>query len=348
MARIVAFTVGDRRVASSRLRVYQFEDLLRRAGWELEVIPARERAGGLNYFYGRQKKEEALLAAARKADVVWIQKRLFRPVFLRRVRKIGCRIVYDFDDAVFLGQKKRDPLTRRRVRTRFAASIRMADLVLAGNRWLAEQSAAGEKAVVLPTAVDIHSLLPRNDYQAKSKTVVGWIGSSVNFVYLEQVAPVLVQLSQEGIGVRLLVVADRPFEWPGLEVENRRWSLETEGADVRSMDIGIMPLGESDWVRGKCAYKALQYMACGVPAVCSDFGAVKEIVRSGINGFLCASDREWRNAIRELARSPELRRRVGRAGRDTVEKGFSLEVIGARLVESLKLVLKEEIATGKS
>jgi len=333
--RVVCLTVGDRQVASSRLRVYQFVPLLEEAGFRVEVIPARRHRRGAAGVWSRRREELRLLQAVAGADVVLLQKRLFRAGFVGQLRRAARRLVYDFDDAVFLGQRPRSLPVRRRVQQRFRAVVGAADLILAGNRWLAQQAGHPEKTAVLPTAVDMGKYSPRPGGGDTDGVTVGWIGSSVNFRYLEVVAPVLARLAGEALPLRLRVVADRDFSWPGVEVENRLWSEEREAADIAGMDIGIMPLEPSDWARGKCAYKALQYMACAVPAVCTAFGAVREIIRHGENGFLCSSAEEWAAVLRELAADVALRHRIGQAGRRTVAVEFSLEAVGGRLVELL-------------
>lgn len=335
MPRIAFLTFGSRSVASTRLRVLQFLPLLEEAGYRAEVYPPADHSRGLARIAARSKEEKKLLAAVAGADIVFVQKRLFRSKFFARLRDIAGRTVFDFDDAVFIGGSSRSLPARARAALRFRSAVRAADLVIAGNSWLAAAAEAPERTVVLPTAVDLQRYRPSARSTSHEKVVVGWIGSSVNYRYLAHIVPALRRLRGEGVPFRLLVIADRPFRAAGVEIVNRPWSEDSEVRDILEMDIGIMPLAGDDWTRGKCAYKALQYMACGIPAVCTDFGAARDIIESGRNGFLCRGEEEWVRVLRMLVADPGLREKIGREGRRTVAERFSLEVVGRRLVRLL-------------
>ena len=335
MPQMTFLTFGGRAVASTRLRVLQFLPLLEEAGYQVEVYPPARSSRGVARITERRREEKELLRAVAGTDIVFVQKRLFRSKFFARLREVGGRVVFDFDDAVYGGRHPRLSPTRARAALRFTAAVRAADLVIAGNSWLAASAHAPEKTVVLPTAVDLARYRLPPPSSSGGEVVVGWIGSSVNFRYLADVVPVLRRLRSEGVPLRLVVIADRPFRAGGVEIVNRRWSEISEVRDILEMDMGIMPLATDDWTRGKCAYKALQYMACGIPAVCTDFGAARDIIESGRNGFLCRTQEEWGQVLRMLAADPGLRERIGREGRRTVEEYFSRDVVGRRLVRLL-------------
>ena len=151
-------------------------------------------------------------------------------------------------------------------------------------------------------------------------------------------SPGLRELARRHPGLKLVVVADRPPALEGLEVEFRRWSLETEVACFSGIGIGLMPLEDTAWARGKCAFKAIQYMALGVPCVVSPVGANRDLVTHGENGLLASNADEWVDALDALLSSQELARRLGAEGRRTVLGSYSLEVVSRRLVELLRAV----------
>lgn len=330
--KILFLTVSGRNGASSRYRVYQFLPSFEAAGLDVRVIPPAQRPRGIMRLLSGMREEADLLKAAAAADVVFIQKRLFGAGFIRRLGRLGKRIVFDFDDSIFTSPAGDwSALTRARVRGRFRAVLGAADLVIAGNSFLAGYAAEnGAKSVeVLPTAVDV-SRYSVKEHKAGPVTF-GWIGSSVNHRYIDTLADVLPSLAREFGGLRLLVVSDRDYFMDGVEVENRRWSEAREAADILDMDIGLMPLADDGWTRGKCALKALQYMASGVPPVCSAVGANKEVIDHGVDGFLASGSLDWMDALHELIRQPERRAEVGLAARRKVEERYSLDVYAARL-----------------
>ena len=145
----------------------------------------------------------------------------------------------------------------------------------------------------------------------------------------------LVELSHRHPALRLIVVADRPPNLPGVDVEFRRWTLDSELACFDGMGIGLMPLDDSPWARGKCAFKAIQYMALGLPTVASPVGMNAEVIRHGDSGFLASDEREWVDRLDRLLSDPALAARVGAAGRRRVEAHYSLAVVSRRLVEIL-------------
>jgi glycosyltransferase involved in cell wall biosynthesis len=162
---------------------------------------------------------------------------------------------------------------------------------------------------------------------------VVWMGLAYNLPYLHEVAPVLRELQEQGL-ITFRVVCSRPLQWPGLAVDFHMWSLEREVDLLQDCDIGIMPLQDNEWARGKCGLKLLQYMAVGLPAIASPVGVNQDIVRDGLNGFLASSEAEWRAKLTQLCGNAELRTEIGKAARQTVVDHYSLKAWTPKLAAS--------------
>jgi hypothetical protein len=304
--RILFLTQTTELGPSSRYRVYQFLPALQAAGVEYEVSPAIQGAEYATYFSGSKLTKARLLPrilsrrrcdARRMADfdVIFVQKE-FAPVGSRR---LAGRIIYDIDDAVF----DRIPAETMRV--------------FAGNEFLASRF---PNAVVMPTVVDTDRFRPLERWSETAATI-GWIGSRTTRKYLEPLRE-----------VRMKVVSSEPPRFP---CEFEPWSLEREVEQVQSFDIGLSPLADTEWERGKCGLKTLQYMACGIPVVASPVGVQQEFVERSGGGVLATTQQQWRDAIRRLSERPDERRTLGEKGRRFVEENFSLRVWAPRWVEQV-------------
>ncbi|MES2221515.1 MAG: glycosyltransferase family 4 protein [Acidobacteriota bacterium] len=192
---------------------------------------------------------------------------------------------------------------------------------------------------VIPTVVDLdrYSVRPAPPRNYK---MVGWIGAPATVRYLELVAEAMKVISQE-IAVQLRVIGAN-FSVAGVQTEIRRWTQESEVAEIQDIDVGIMPLTDSPWERGKCGYKLVQYMACGKPVIASPVGINKEMVRPAINGFLAKDTGEWIAALRILLADADLRRSMGAEGRTVVEQKYNLQVTTPRLAQLFHQVLTRE------
>jgi len=160
--------------------------------------------------------------------------------------------------------------------------------------------------------------------------VIGWSGSYSTVQHLDTLRSGLQRLARE-VPFRLRVIGTPKYELDGVDVEALPWRSETEVADLQRMDIGIMPLPDDKWSKGKCGLKALQYMALGIPTICSPVGVNTDIIQDGENGFIAGGEDEWVDKLARLLRSPELRRRLGLAGRSTVEARYSARVQAPRV-----------------
>jgi glycosyltransferase involved in cell wall biosynthesis len=269
------------------------------------------------------------VVAARKYDVVLIHRAvcIIGPAILERfLAAFGRPVIYDFDDAIFLLHTT--DANRRFAWLKFpgktASICRISSHVVVGNSYLADYARKHNRQVtVVPTSVDIDRYQPRKGNRANGRFVVGWTGSSTSQTYLEAFVPVLRKLVALG-NIELRVHSDREPVLSGVPYEWRPWSAENEIEELAQFDIGIMPMPEEEFALGKCAMKALLYMAMGIPTVCSAIGANLEVIQNGDNGLLASTPDEWISHIEKLMADPALVSRLGAAGRRTVEEHYSM------------------------
>lgn len=352
MSRILLLSRYDRKGASSRLRFFQYLPHLDAAGLEVTVAPLfgddyleRFYSGGgtsglmvARYFWARV----ARLIKASSYDLVWIEKELFPyvPAWLERLL-IGssARYVVDYDDAIFHNyDMHRLFFIRRLLGRKIDAVMRRASLVTAGNDYLAERAvrAGARRVEYLPTVIDLERY-PVRDRQGEGggRVVIGWIGSPATVAYLNSVAGALAAVCRD-MDARVVVIGIKDLALPDVPVECRDWSEETEASEIAGIDIGIMPLPDAPWERGKCGYKLIQYMACRKPVVASPVGHNREIVRHGENGFLAATGSDWEEHLRTLVTDAERRSEMGRHGRRLVEEKYCIQKTAPVLVRWLK------------
>ena len=263
---LLFLTVSDQRGASSRYRVLQYVTAIEESGFLVRILPPTKATGrGFARLWSSLLEQWAILKAARNADVIFVQKRLFSVGFVRQLSLLGKPLVFDFDDAIFTSpQGNWSDNTKRRVCDRLSAILTASETVIAGNNFLREYATLfSRKVEVLPTVVNIEHYQLKN-HQPKDTIVLGWIGHSVNHPYLQNLSEVISFLARKFPSIYLLVISDIDFYMPGVRVENRRWSEASEIKDLLDMDIGLMPLTIDEWSRGKCALKAIQYMASGL------------------------------------------------------------------------------------
>ena len=334
--------------ASSRLRTYQYIPSLRAAGIDVTVSPLFSNEYVRALYQGTSRLGEALRGysrrvmaqlAASKFDVIWLEKELlpWTPAVFDRLRGHAA-VVVDYDDAIFHRYDEHpSAIVRRMLGGRIDAVMRRADTVTAGNAYLAARAeAAGcQRVERLPTVVDLQRYAPRFPGPEGEPLVLGWIGSPATAHYLQSVAPVVARL-QARHGFRAIAVGARADQVVGTPFEPVAWSEAQEASLVAGFDIGIMPLPDEPWARGKCGYKLIQYMACAVPVVASPVGVNREIVQPGICGELAADSDAWETALSKLIADPELRDRMGSEGRKRVEAWYSLQAQAPRLVAILQ------------
>jgi glycosyltransferase involved in cell wall biosynthesis len=344
MHNVLTLTRYERLGASSRVRFLQFLPALEREGFTFDVRPlldndyVRSLYGGPRFGAGRLLKAYAkrfvALRRRMRYDVVWLEKEAlpWLPAFVDIARLQGLPYVVDYDDAWFHRYESHwlSPLLGHKI----DAIMRVAHTVVAGNDFLARRARqAGARHVeIVPTAIDLERYRDLPAAQTGDRLKVGWIGIPLNAHYLSIVAPALRALAGE---MTLHVVGGPvPRELEGIPAESFPWTEDTEIARIAAFDVGIMPLHDTPWERGKCAYKLIQVMAAGKPVIASPVGANRQVVQHGVNGFLAETTEQWIDALRQLA-DPDLRRRMGEAARRTVEEGYSTAVVTPRLASIL-------------
>lgn len=276
---------------------------------------------------------------ASRHDVVVLFKTVgFTKLQLSMLQRANSRIIFDFDDAVmFREQKFQQPLSGRSFQ-KFLRTMNHCAAAVAGNDFLAcFANACVQQVAVLPTAIDLTKYKLKKPSDGLGLTI-GWVGLSDGLPYLEHIQPALRRLTERFPGIKLKVISDKPLQLDGVVVENETWRAETEQANLASFDIGIMPLWDSLWTRGKCGYKILQYMGVGTAVVASAVGANNQIVNHGENGFLATTQDDWVRSISALVENAELRNNVGRRGRELVEHSYSLEAFANAYVKLMRAV----------
>jgi glycosyltransferase involved in cell wall biosynthesis len=351
--KVLLFGRYSRKGASTRLRFLQYLPYLRASGIEVtEVAPLLDDAYLAALYSGKGRSLRkmtgaylgrlAQLVVARSYDLLWIEKELFPrwpAAFERLIVAFGKRYVVDYDDAVF-HQYDRHPskYVRLAMGGKIDAVMKRAALVVAGNEYLAARArAAGAPRVeVVPTVVDLDRYPTPVASTSGPTFKVGWVGTPMTASYLELVRGPLASL--KALGADIVAVGAPPHPLPQIEVDVRPWTEHSEVSEIQRFDVGIMPLPDEPWERGKCGYKLIQYMACSKPVIASPVGANLSIVQHGVNGFLARTDSEWRSALEALSGDPQLRARMGAAGRRSVEQRYCLAVGAPRMRELLKSV----------
>jgi len=246
-------------------------------------------------------------------------------LFERLIRRKGAPLVFDFDDAIFL--RCPSPISGYLRLLKFPAKTgticRLSSRVIVGNAHLAEYAARFNPHVsVVPSTIDLDTYRMPAARMPSRPPVIGWTGSHSTVRDLETLSEVLVRLARRE-PFRLRVIGAPDFRLEGVEVEAVPWNSRTEVADLSQIDVGVMPLPDKPWAWGKCGMKALQFMALGIPTVCSPVGMNARLIRDGENGYLAADESEWLDKLTKLLRSSELRHRLGVQGRLAVEAEFS-------------------------
>lgn len=339
--------------ASSRLRSYQYLPYLKQVGIEVTALPLFDDNYVRGLYSGNISKFGVLQAyvarlknilKARRYDLVWLEYEMlpWLPGWIElTLLPKSMPLVVDYDDAVFHRyDQHRLGVIRAALGNKIDAVMRRADLVMAGNAYLANRAeqAGARRVELLPTVVDAdrYAVIEKKD---ASPITIGWIGQPSTAKYLSQLVPALKKILEK-YSAHIIAIGPKPAQFLNMPVEVRPWSEETEVAEIQQFDIGIMPLSDSLWERGKCGYKLIQYMACGKPVVATPVGVNSVIVQQGENGFLAQSEVQWCEAIDKLCEDAALRKRMGDEGRKLVEQNYSLQVTAPKLAELLRSLLR--------
>jgi glycosyltransferase involved in cell wall biosynthesis len=343
---------------SQRYRIEQWEPLLRERGVEITYASFEdEELHGLLYKPGMVGKKLQLvtrglgrrLSLVRKVkdfDLVYILREaalVGPPVFERLIAQSGVPVVFDFDDAIFVSY--RSPSNGYLSYLKFASKTktvcRIASHVMVGNAYLADYARqVNDRVTIIPSTIDTEKYRVPERKEKPAPVVIGWTGSYSTVQHLDTLRGALKKLAEKE-SFRLRVIGPGAYECAPVDVEARTWRAETETEDLREVDIGVMPLPEDRWSKGKCGMKALQFMAMGIPTICSPVGVNTDIIQDNQNGFIAATEDEWVEKLTRLLRSAELRQRLGHAGRVTVEEKYSAITQSPRVYEIFKSVLRD-------
>ncbi|QDZ38668.1 glycosyltransferase family 4 protein [Euhalothece natronophila Z-M001] len=352
--RVLLLSRYDDLGASSRVRYLQYLEEFKRQGWEVEISPLFSNTY-INALYagaGRERLWEVMrgyvsrflvLLRANQFDVLIIQKELFPflPAWFERIlHRMQILYIVDYDDAQFHRYDRHsNTIIRGLFRHKIDTVMLHAELVIAGNPYIAERArTAGARQIeIIPTVVDTERYHPAVSH-ASSPPIVGWIGTPETSCYLLPLLPVFERLQQE-MDVRFVAVGASGEDFAGTSVEAWPWSELTEVSSIQQFDIGIMPLEDSPWERGKCGYKLIQYMACAKPVVASPVGVNMKIVEPGKNGYLAETLEDWEKLLRVLLIDVDARNRMGCVGREKVVEQFSLQSQAQRFINCVERVV---------
>ncbi len=272
-------------------------------------------------------------------DVVCIQRRLLPPFEFYWVRRKSSKVIFDLDDAVMYRSSSSPRPHSLSRRLKFRWMVKGSDVVTVGNQFLKNEVLKVDrekKVFVVPTCIDTNLYPKKKRMENRREVILGWIGTKGNLKYLKKLEPVFETLRQRFPQVKLKIVSNDFFAPPHLPVIKKPWKLEDENEDLISFDIGLMPLNDDLWSRGKCGLKIIQYLSIGVPVVCTPVGINSDIIQDGENGFWAATHQEWVDRLSTLIQSPEIRYQMGLKGIETVERGYSLAVISEKFFHVLR------------
>lgn len=343
--------------ASNRVRVEQFLPYLRSRGVKCKIRPFVNTAFYDILYLPHRYTEKAfwfgicainrfcdILRAARY-DIIFIHREAFPfgGAFMESIfRWMGKPIVFDFDDAIFVPDTSEHNIYIERFKKpdKVSKIIKMASAVTAGNDYLREYALRYNKNTkVIPSSIDTQKYRACHKSHKPGEIVIGWIGSDTTKKFLYSLENVFYDLSKRYKNIVFKIIGPASFYSPVLaNVVDKKWRLEDEVQDLQSFDIGIMPMPDNDWTRGKCGFKAILYMACAIPVVASPVGINKELIKDGLNGFLAYSQKEWEQKISALIEDGELRKKMGQAGRDSILAKYSIESTAPVFYNILKKV----------
>jgi glycosyltransferase involved in cell wall biosynthesis len=315
---------------SFRHRMRSLIGALEAAGWQVRMERFPSGRYGLRTWERRELWRWAQVVVLHQIKLSAVEAHLFSSLSRRRV--------FDLDDAIYvrkprrLGESADDSIWRRR---KFVATCRLADVVAAGNEVLASAARPVARSIaILPTSIDASCYQETTAGPHDPPTIV-WIGSPENLVYLEMIRPALARLAVRHPTLKVRVICSAFPDWPEISVERVAWSAATEAASLAAAHIGVMPLSDDEWARGKCAFKLLQYMAASLPCVASPVGANTEAVIDGFNGFHATSLDDWERNLERLINSPELRARYGANGHTYVAERYAMHTYQANYLALL-------------
>jgi len=359
MMKVLFVVSGTARVAASRYRVYQYLPILKGSGVSFDVVstisdlatslsirsPEFNQAARFLYyiliFVERFFRFWPIFIRARRYDIIFLQRATFpfgQARLLKLVKKV---IIFDIDDAIFLPDtQERTAITAYKAfikQKELRDSLSVSDCIIVENEYIKTYcSRYCSNIHKIPGPIDTERYYPLGpSLKERGDTVIiGWIGSPATTSYLRILDRVFKEIFSMFPMVRLMLIGAGRYEcFDRTKVIKRSWRYDTEVEDLQKFDIGIMPMPDDEWTKGKLGCKMLQYMAIGVPSVVSFTSTNEEVIRNGSNGFLVRSDREWAETLSVLIKDRPLRERIGKAGRETVLELCSVRKNAPRLME---------------
>jgi len=365
--KVLFITQGSEKLASSRTRVYQYLPFLQAVGIQYKVFPilewsptlhagTKQPQGNLQTFLERRlswARQILAILTAKGYDVVFIQKVLLPPALLDVLAHMGKPYLFDLDDAIYATHQyyrdERTLLAWLRARWKFITRRRLRHVIGTSQCVVLENDDTKEFAsqfnqniLVITGPIDITRYSPRATERGDGRVVIGWIGSPPNTIYLQPIYGVFQRLAQAYPQVVFEFIGAQPFELPGVELRFTQWTLETEVENLHRFDIGIMPVPDDEWSRGKGGYKLLQYMALGIPSVASPVGINSKLLSHGETGYLVSTEEEWFQKLEELVVNAQLRQSMGQKARDLAASRYSFQVAAPRFIAALRAAVGDK------
>jgi len=348
--KILYLTKYTRMAGSSRMRSFQYFPYLEKAGWIVTAKPFFDDAYLKDFYSGKKNVFSVLksyirrffvLLTVSRYDRIVIEKEIFPflPAFAEKILAIfRVQYIADYDDAIFHNyDQSSNPAIRKFLGNKIAKVMEYSSAVVAGNSYLAKYAAksGAKKVEIIPTVIDINRYQPKQ-IKDTEKFIVGWIGTKTTFEkHLLPCKKWIKEIQEKNPDIWFHIIGitdDMDF---GNQVKYIPWSEKTEAEEILKMDVGIMPLQDSLWEKGKCAYKLIQYSACGIPGIASDVGMNKEVTIENETGFLVRSENEWISKILELKNNESERKQMGANARKLVEEKYCIQVTADKWQEVL-------------
>lgn len=350
--KVLFFTKYSEQGASSRLRSYQYFPLLQKDNIEIVVKPLFDSSYVNDILKNRKSTVKILklyvkrffaLLTIRKFDSIVIEKELFpyfSSIFERIIFLLGYKYTVIYDDAIFhnydLHSRK---ILRFLLRKKIDRVMQYSSCVIVGNDYLKQKAvkSKAKKIVVIPTVIDTVNKYKEIKKRKNDSLIIGWIGSPSSFKYLKLIEDSLKEIIKK-YDIKIHIIGTREkLNINESYIKYIKWSEETEVQELQKFSIGVMPLKNTKWELGKCSYKLIQYMGCGIPVIASPIGMNKKVITHGVNGFLAKNDEEWILYFKMLIENFKLREKMGKQGRKIVEDNFSLEKSYQKFKESITL-----------
>jgi len=310
----VLFLIQNYDMPSSRVRVLNLVDKIKEKGYEVTVIKYPKKLGD----------KVLLFKSLAHFDIVYLQKKLPSPIDAYILGKLSKKFIFDFDDSIYLKHESTGKEKSFSTQLKFKSMIKNAHLIVAGNKILAEYASQFNNNIeIVPSVLEVD--VPKRDYSIKNdKFIVGWVGGNINLTQLELLGDVFRKLSKE-LPLEVRVISGKAPNIDGIDLKFVQWDVDTQEAEIAKFDCGVMPLPDSPHARGKCAYKAIQYMAAGVVPVVSDVGVNKDVVLHNQTGLVAESIDDFYTELKYLYNNPKRKNEMGLASDKRATKHFSTE-----------------------